>query len=41
MRIEGTRKLTSLRRAEMEEACPGLLDSVLGAPVTETAATLG
>ena len=41
MRIEGTRKLTSLRRAELEEACPGLLDSVLGAPVTETAATLG
>lgn len=38
MRIEGTRKLTSLRRAELEEACPGLLDSILGAPVTGSAA---
>jgi DNA-binding transcriptional ArsR family regulator len=38
MRVEGTRKLTSLRRAELEEACPGLLDSVLRAPVGETAA---
>lgn len=37
MRVEGTRKLTSLRRAELEEACPGLLDSVLRAPVGETA----
>jgi DNA-binding transcriptional ArsR family regulator len=37
MRIEGTRKLTSLRRAELEEACPGLLDSVLRAPVGEPA----
>jgi DNA-binding transcriptional ArsR family regulator len=39
MRIEGTRKLTSLRRAELEEACPGLLDSVLRAPVGEPAAS--
>ena len=39
MRIEGTRKLTSLRRAELEEACPGLLDSVLRAPVAEPAAS--
>ena len=38
MRVEGTRKLTSLRRAELEEACPGLLDSVLQAPVGDTAA---
>ena len=37
MRIEGTRKLTSLRRAELEAACPGLLDSVLRAPVAEPA----
>jgi DNA-binding transcriptional ArsR family regulator len=38
MRIEGTRKLTSLRRAELDEAYPGLLDSLLRAPVAETAA---
>jgi DNA-binding transcriptional ArsR family regulator len=35
MRVEGTRKLTSLRRAEMNEAYPGLLDSILKAPVPE------
>jgi DNA-binding transcriptional ArsR family regulator len=39
MRIDGTRKLTSLRRAELEAACPGLLDSVLRAPVGEPAAS--
>lgn len=38
MRIEGTRKLTSLRRAELEEACPGLLVSILRAPVGEPVA---
>ena len=37
MRIEGTRKLTSLRRAELNEAYPGLLDSILRAPVAEPA----
>src|ERR1700730_3900858 len=37
MRIEGTRKLTSLRRAELEAACAELLDSVLRAPVAEPA----
>lgn len=31
-RIEGTRKLTSLRRDELDAAYPGLLDSILGAP---------
>jgi len=31
MRLEGTRKLTSLRRSEMNEAYPGLLDSILNA----------
>src|ERR1700719_4498241 len=35
MRVEGTRKLTSLRRAELNEAYPGLLDSILRAPVAE------
>jgi DNA-binding transcriptional ArsR family regulator len=35
MRVEGTRKLTSLRRAELNEAYPGLLDSILRTPVTE------
>jgi DNA-binding transcriptional ArsR family regulator len=38
MRVDGTRKLTSLRRAELEAACPGLLDSILRAPVAEPAA---
>lgn len=32
MRVDGTRKLTSLRRAELNEAYPGLLDSILSAP---------
>jgi len=35
MRLEGTRKLTSLRRAELNEAYPGLLDSILRTAVTE------
>ncbi|HUZ68837.1 MAG TPA: helix-turn-helix domain-containing protein [Candidatus Saccharimonadales bacterium] len=35
MRVEGTRKLTSLRRKELNEAYPGLLDSILRTPVTE------
>lgn len=35
MRVEGTRKLTSLRRAELNEAYPGLLESILRTPVTE------
>jgi DNA-binding transcriptional ArsR family regulator len=35
MRVEGTRKLTSLRRAELNEAYPGLLNSILRTPVTE------
>lgn len=35
MRVEGTRKLTSLRRAELNEVYPGLLDSILRTPVTE------
>jgi DNA-binding transcriptional ArsR family regulator len=35
MRVEGTRKLTTLRRAELNEAYPGLLDSILRTPVTE------
>jgi DNA-binding transcriptional ArsR family regulator len=35
MRLEGTRKLTSLRRKELNEAYPGLLDSILRTPVTE------
>ena len=35
MRVDGTRKLTSLRRAEMNEAYPGLLESILRAPVPE------
>jgi DNA-binding transcriptional ArsR family regulator len=35
MRVEGTRKLTSLRRAELNETYPGLLDSILRTPVTE------
>jgi DNA-binding transcriptional ArsR family regulator len=34
-RVEGTRKLTSLRRAELDDAFPGLLDSVLRAPAPE------
>lgn len=38
MRVEGTRKLTSLRRAEMDEAYPGLLESILRAPVPEPVA---
>ena len=38
MRVEGTRKLTSLRRTEMNEAYPGLLDSILRAPAPEAVA---
>jgi DNA-binding transcriptional ArsR family regulator len=30
-RLEGTTKLSSLRRAELEQRFPGLLDAVLGA----------
>ncbi|TMC49533.1 MAG: helix-turn-helix transcriptional regulator [Chloroflexi bacterium] len=37
-RCEGTRKLTSVRRAELEAAYPGLLESILSAPVEEAAA---
>ena len=36
MRLDGTRKLTSLRRAELDAAYPGLMDSILRAPVSET-----
>lgn len=32
-RVEGTRKLTSLRREELDAAFPGLIDSILRAPV--------
>jgi DNA-binding transcriptional ArsR family regulator len=35
MRVDGTRKLTSLRRAELNEAYPGLLESILRAPLPE------
>lgn len=31
-RLEGTRKLTSLRRRQLDEAYPGLLETVLRAP---------
>jgi DNA-binding transcriptional ArsR family regulator len=42
MRVEGTRKLTSLRRTEMNEAYPGLLDSILNArPDAALAAVAG
>jgi DNA-binding transcriptional ArsR family regulator len=34
-RCEGTRKLTSLRRADVDAAYPGLLDSVLRAVTAE------
>ena len=37
MRVEGTRKLTSLRRAEMNAAYPGLLESILNAPADAVA----
>jgi len=37
-RVDGTRKLTSLRRAEINQAYPGLLDSILRAPVPEPVA---
>ena len=36
-RCEGTRKLTTLRRAELDAAYPGLLDSILRAAVEEPA----
>jgi len=35
MRIEGRLKMTSLRRAELDDAYPGLLDSILRAPAAE------
>lgn len=35
MRLDGRRKLTSLRRAELDRAYPGLLDSILSAPLAE------
>ena len=38
MRVDGTRKLTSLRRAELNEAYPGLLESILRAPLPEPVA---
>lgn len=34
-RMDGTKKLNSLRRAEMEARFPGLLNSVLGAVLQE------
>ena len=37
-RYEGTRKLLSLRQAEIEAIYPGLIDSVLRAPAGEPAA---
>lgn len=37
-RLEGTRKLTSLRRQAVDEVYPGLLDSVLGSPDSDTSA---
>ena len=39
-REEGTRKFTWLRKSEMEERFPGLLDSVLKAAAQEDAATV-
>lgn len=38
MRVEGTRKLTSLRWTEMNDAYPGLLDSIVRAPAPEAVA---
>lgn len=34
-RVEGTTRLNTLRRAELEARFPGLLDAVLRAPVTD------
>lgn len=34
-RVDGTRKLTSLRRDDLDAAYPGLLESVLQAPFAE------
>jgi DNA-binding transcriptional ArsR family regulator len=36
-RVNGTHRLVSIRRDELEERFPGLLDSVLGASQVETA----
>ena len=36
-RVNGTHRLVSIRRDELEERFPGLLDSVLGASRVETA----
>src|SRR4051795_4650469 len=36
-RVNGTHRLVSIRRGELEERSPGLLDSVLGASRVETA----
>ena len=36
-RVNGTHRLVSIRREELEERFPGLLDSVLGAPRVEPA----
>jgi DNA-binding transcriptional ArsR family regulator len=41
MRVDGTRKLTSLRRAELNEAYPGLLESILRAPAPVPEAVAG
>jgi DNA-binding transcriptional ArsR family regulator len=38
MRHDGTRKLTSLRRADLDAVYPGLIDSVLRAPATAVTA---
>ena len=35
-RVEGTRRFISLRRAELDGAYPGLLDSILRAAIPET-----
>ncbi|HEV7679026.1 MAG TPA: helix-turn-helix domain-containing protein [Candidatus Dormibacteraeota bacterium] len=40
-RLDGTRKLTSLRRADLDAVYPGLLDSVLRAPAPAGAAPQG
>jgi len=37
-RCEGTRRMTTLRRAEVDAVYPGLLDSILRAPAAATAA---
>ena len=39
MRVDGTRKLTTLRRNELNEAYPGLLDCLLVAPASPVGAS--